>query len=514
VELTPNYRILLRSASWNYLGYFFEAAVSFFLVAYIVRRVGVVDYGVYVFALSLAGQLGLADLGLPSLLIRAYLDERSRGGVSGVSRLLSTSFVFSALLGVVAFALCVGIAALLPGPFRIPPELVPLGRRVVALAGAWIFLAMASKPLELGLESWRRYDTLNKIQISLATLRALATLLALSQGYGVLGLIWIQVGLPAVRITLLWALLPGQTGGVRANPFLWDWPLLRRVLRSVGWASLDQAVWQLGIGMDLLIVSVLVSMRGVAIYSVGSKLASGFTALVGRGLKVTFPALAEHHVGGDSEGLRRLFLATCRLASAVLFPVMLTLIVFAGAFVQAWAGPQYLGAATVMRCLLAGWLFEGVMFASYLLLYACNRISTVARVALGENALNFGLSCLLVVPFGVAGPAIATAVTHTLGALGWFAVKACRTAGLAPRRLASLLIKDNAVPGLLWLVGITLVWYVSRGMAAWARLLIGLPAGPLFYLGALLATKRAVPAMLGMRASEGARRPGRGECAR
>ncbi len=502
VGLRRDYAPLLRSATWNYLGYFFDAAVSLALVAYVVRWVGVAEYGVYLFALSLAGQFGLLNFGLPNLLSQAYIAERSRTGASGVSRLLSTAFTFSSLLGMAALGICLGCAALLPGPFRIPPGLVPLAKQALALGGAWIFLAIPTKSLDLAVESWHRFDTLNKVQILVGSLRAIVTVALLREGFGILALMWIQVALAALRLVLLVVLIPGQMKGVRVNPLLWDWPLLRPVLRSAGWASLDDVVWQLGMGMDTLIVSVLVSMHGVAIYGVGSKAAVQLISLLRRGLNVVFPALAERHTAADSESLRGLYVASTRAGLAVLLPITLALTVFANTVVQVWVGPQYQGAATVMRWLLVGALIEALAAPANYLLYACGRVSTAARIALAENALNFGLSCLLVLPFGAAGPAVGTAVAHTLGTLGGFVVAACRVAQLAPRRLASLLMRDNGVPTLISFLGLSLAWYGSRGSDPLLRLFFGALFGPLLYFAARLARMESVPRKSGTRAVE------------
>ncbi len=174
--------------------------------------------------------------------------------------------------------------------------------------------------------------------------------------------------------------------------------------------------------------------------------------------------------------------------------------VFANTVVQVWVGPQYQGAATVMRWLLVGALIEGLAAPANYLLYACGRVSTAARIAVAENALNFALSCLLVLPFGAAGPAIGTAVAHTLGTFGGFVVAACRVAQLAPRRFASLLVRDNGVPALISFLGLSLAWYWSRGSAPLLRFFLGALFGPVLYFGARLARMETVPWKSGIRA--------------
>ena len=58
---------------WNYVGVIFDGAVGIALVAYVVRHVGIADYGLFLLANSASGFLMLLDLGLASLLVQAYI---------------------------------------------------------------------------------------------------------------------------------------------------------------------------------------------------------------------------------------------------------------------------------------------------------------------------------------------------------------------------------------------------------------------------------------------------------
>jgi hypothetical protein len=88
---------LLRSVSWNYLGYIAEFVAGFLLLGYVLRRVPVEDYGIYLLALSVTGFLYLLDCGLSNILIQLYVGVFTSKGILEVNRLASSLFV--AMLG-------------------------------------------------------------------------------------------------------------------------------------------------------------------------------------------------------------------------------------------------------------------------------------------------------------------------------------------------------------------------------------------------------------------------------
>src|ERR1039457_937484 len=88
---------LVRSALWNYLGYFCELCAGALLIAYVVRRVSVENYGIYVVAQSIASILCLLDFGLSSVLVPLYSWTLTSKGMAEAGRLAST--LISSLLG-------------------------------------------------------------------------------------------------------------------------------------------------------------------------------------------------------------------------------------------------------------------------------------------------------------------------------------------------------------------------------------------------------------------------------
>src|SRR6266545_795872 len=121
----------VRSVSWNYLGYCCEFLAGVLLLAYVVRRVSVEDYGIYLLAQSIAGFLYLLDFGLSNVLVQLYVTTWTAKGMAEVSRLASTLFVALlgvGLLGAVALSL---VAAAMPEVIKLPAAQTSLALRLL-----------------------------------------------------------------------------------------------------------------------------------------------------------------------------------------------------------------------------------------------------------------------------------------------------------------------------------------------------------------------------------------------
>ncbi|MGA7245373.1 MAG: hypothetical protein WBX19_19470, partial [Terracidiphilus sp.] len=72
-EYKPARGATVRNITWNYFGHFCQIAVNFGLTSYIVRRLSVPEYGLFLFVMFLSSTLDLLDLGISSVLVQRYI---------------------------------------------------------------------------------------------------------------------------------------------------------------------------------------------------------------------------------------------------------------------------------------------------------------------------------------------------------------------------------------------------------------------------------------------------------
>ena len=110
-----------RSVILNWIGMAMRIGVALVLLPYVVRKLGVDNYGEYIFLVAMFGYSGVLEIGLRASILRYTGTLRVRGDFTLLNRILGTVFTYY-----IGAALLVGIAGLVL--YVAPPEFIlPVG---------------------------------------------------------------------------------------------------------------------------------------------------------------------------------------------------------------------------------------------------------------------------------------------------------------------------------------------------------------------------------------------------
>src|SRR5690606_25010582 len=89
--------VIARNTAYNALGRAWEAVASLVLVAYIVARVGIEQYGLWAIVAAVTGYAALFDLGIASAYARFVAEHHARHERERVSAVVSTGVLYQLL---------------------------------------------------------------------------------------------------------------------------------------------------------------------------------------------------------------------------------------------------------------------------------------------------------------------------------------------------------------------------------------------------------------------------------
>jgi O-antigen/teichoic acid export membrane protein len=424
----------VRSVSWNYLGYFFEFVSGLLLLAYVVRRISVHEYGIYLMAQAVAAFLYLLEFGMGNVLVPLYISTFARSGIAEVSRLAST--VFLALLGFgAAGAVVLSLAALfIPRLIGLPSANAALAVRVLIVMSVAVGLALPQMVLEQLCQAFHRYDRINQVHIAAVGLRVALTVAVLMAGRGILALATVQVVVSGLRLAGLWAVASTAISGLSLQ-FRFDRKLLLGAMHMSKWAFGDDISHRISLNAESVILAALGSFEQLALFGVGSRLPAHLYQFAARGLSVLLPTLSQHHAEGDKAQLRATFSATYRVCLTGLVPLAAFAAICAPDLMKIWAGQAYAGAAPVMAWLLMSSLSMVVMLPSDMVLYSHNQIRKAALFSILQTLGKIALALALARQYGALGVAVGIAVWHWSVNLFFMLPAACKVAELSPWEL-------------------------------------------------------------------------------
>jgi O-antigen/teichoic acid export membrane protein len=450
-------RRLGRRAFLVNLGWVAEAFGGLLFVGYAARVIAPADYGVLVFATSLAGLLMLLDLGTTGVLVPAFVRESVHRRSDALATLFRTSLAALAMAGVGVVVVALILAGVGPRVIRAEAFAGLNARVIIVLFGTMAAIALPARAYELLFEAHARFGMLALARTAAAVARLVASVVAVHAGFGVIGIAIVAVVVTAVRFAGLAAaarLLFPEISAVAPH----DWSALRALARSAGWAAIDNTSRQIMMMSDAVLLAFVAPVQAVALYGIGSRVPLLAWNAAGRALGVSMQAASEHTATGNDEGVRDVFRSTVALAVTVVWPILVVLIAFSEPFLRAWAGAAYVGATPTMRWLAIAGMAFAVHAAAHAVLYARNRIDVIARITVVEGVANVALSLILGSRYGAPGPAFATALTVTVATWIFFVPAACREIRLP----FSQLMRDLALKAVLPIVVVATVAVVVR----------------------------------------------------
>ena len=471
-----------RSIAWNYAGYAYQIVINAGLTWYIVRKVTVVEYGLFLFVISLSASLYLLDMGLSSVLVQAYVEAFAAAGKNRVNEILSTAFVALTVLGSIGLLIFCGIALFLPGPFKIPPPYLHEAAVIFIVAAFIILIGFPAIAVELVYQANNRFDRVNQVQIVSSTLLLWLSVLVLAAGHGIVALALVQLAAALIHLLLMAALLPVTFPGVHLTLVRFSRARLRPLIHFSKWAFLSNVGASLFDMLIWLILGSFAPMKEAAIFGLAGKPARQLRNLVDRGANVAFPLQSKLFAERDSAGLRENYLRTMKLVFGAVLPFILLGCIFARPLILVWAGSQYASATLVLRWFLIAALCQAISLPADNVLYACGELKRSALISVFSGASSVLAALLLVSRYGAAGLAAGLAITQLIFHCGWFTWAACRVADTTLAAFVRALSEGLAWPVAILVLEIVIARRLWSHMSPLGLVIFAVVAGVVYFL--------------------------------
>jgi O-antigen/teichoic acid export membrane protein len=428
-------RLHTSRAVWNVVsnwgGFTLSGLVNFALAPFVVHHLGNTYYGITVLLLNLTGYLGLLDVGVRGATTRYVAKFHSQFDHESSSRLVSSALGFFLFVGGLAILLCLGLG-LFAASLPIPRNDVGWARIFLVLIGPNIAVSLISGVFSGIPMALQRFSPVNVIGVLITTLRALAIVLALSAGGGLLAVAAIQFwSTLAATLAVVWVtrrLYPELQ--VRWNHF--DREHVRLVL-SFSLFSFTLLVFDTAIFyVNSVIVGIFLSVSLVTFFTIGSNLVNYARAIVGGISKTSTPQASALEAKGDARGLQDALVNAAGFATIVTLPIAATFLIRGKAFIGLWMGSEYAGlSGQVLWILTLGLIFSASNQVALATMLGVSKHKALVPVFLGQALCNLILSVLLVRTLGLVGVAWATTLPYLAMSLFFWPWYVRRTLGVS-----------------------------------------------------------------------------------
>ncbi len=465
-------------------------AVCLVLMPFTLRILGDDHYGMWVFINAIAGYSGLLNLGFGQTLSRYVSAYHAQGDSERLNRVVN-------LIGVIYLAtstLAVTIAAVVAwlAPTLWPQSLIPATemRLVILLLGintAIGILGSVFGGVLLGLQRW---DLERAMLVSSSLARFGLTLFFLTnRESGLLMMALITLGTTLVENGgLVWA-ASRQAPELRFGRRYLSRETFHECAHFGTFSMLDMVAAKVIENTDSIVIGCVLGPAAIVPYNVASRLCQLIVKplqLIGQ---ICLPQAGAYHATGQIHMLRELVTKGMGLALLLIAGYFIGASFFGPMLMQTWLGKTYHDAQLLMMVMLSAQLVGTPMKVVSGVLYGMGDARRPALTYILEAFGKLMLSLLLIVPFGLVGAAIATAVPMVLVELGLLLPYALHQLQLPVRRLWREAIAPQLLPLVaLWVYSAIVTAQVSPG-PGWPKL-IAISAGGAVVIGTVWLLQR------------------------
>jgi len=404
-----------RNTFFNYLNTGSVTVVVLVTTPLLTSHLGPVRFGIWALLGAMIPYLELLELGMATATVTYVATHLESGETERVHRIINTSFFVLIVPGLVACAVTAGFAVVLPHVVHVPPRLVGDARTLLLLLALDVAVSIPGDTFGGGLVALQRYDLLNMSLIGVTVAQAVAWVVVLALGGGLvpLGIVTVTIALAgqATRYLMLRHLLPGLTISVRNV----ERGMIRSFAGLSGWFALNELTSAIMANVDVLIVGVVVNIAAAGIYAVGQRLSSFAVRLVTPALDVFFPYSAQMSGRGDWAAIRAAARAGSRLVVGVAAPACLILSLFARPALLGWVGHGFVRAAPVVALLCASFVVGSLSETGVMVVEGVGEPKIPTIVVTAEMVLHVGLAVVLGRWLGLDGVALGALLATVAG---------------------------------------------------------------------------------------------------
>lgn len=416
-----------------------QVAIAIVTTPILVHGLGKAEYGIWALALSLVLYLELFEFGLGTATVKYVAEHEALGDRERTRRAIATSFWTLLVLGLGALALGILIALAFPVLFDVSAESERAAQLLILLVSLDLAVSIPSDTFGNTLLALQRFDLINATLIAVLVAQAVAWVIVLALGGGLVALGVVTVALSLVgqlsRFLIVKRLLPD----VSVSPRYLDRKLVRPLVGLSAWYALAETSTLAIARLDTVVVGLVIGVPEAAVYAVAQKLAFLVDQVIRPMLRMFFPHSTELAARHDRRALGEAISAATRVSLAIAGPLALALALLAEPVLRVWVGSGFAEGANVVVFLCAAAAIAALGGPGFLMLQGAGYARRPALLSTAEAALNLTLSVILGNRMGIEGVALATLIAASVVQVGLLLPYIGRVFGVLPLSLLGTL---------------------------------------------------------------------------
>lgn len=385
-----------------------SVVISFFLMPFLIHRLGDAMYGVWSLVSQFTGYYGLMDMGLSAAVTRYMSEASAKRDQKAQNIIFSTSLTLFGLIAVLILLVSVGVGLFCESFFA--SELDANLALLILILGVNTALNFVYRAFVGVLTANVAYSSLSLLGLLSRLLRTALIVVLLVLEHKVIAMS-VAVLIGGIPEFVLGALIAKRICPHLSLSLIWFRRSQARELFGYSrYALVAQISDKLRFNIDDFVIASGLGLQMVAHYAVAGQICRYFIEIIVSTLGIFRPIYSRLHADGNERATETIFLLCTRISVHLATFVGFITIVWGRPFITRWMGADYLDAYPSLVVMVAALITALWQQPTTALLYGTSKHQVYALYNTLEGLANLALSLVLVKPYGMLGVALGTAI--------------------------------------------------------------------------------------------------------
>lgn len=418
-------RTVIKNTLFNNIGYIWQLLISLLLIPFIIHRIGMEQYGIWVLLEVVIIYLSLLDFtGIGGAFVKYIAEYHATRDFNRCNQVINLGWAYYTVFWIIMASLVFLFKNPLLRIFRFPPELsstisvVFLGILLISfIRGSFAVF----RSVLLGLQ---RMDITNTIAILTSLVHAGSVILFLSLGFGLKGLVLSGLIVALFTVILQTVFAARTLPQMRFRLFSFSKDIFKKTFVygiNIRVATLSEMI---NTHVDKIFLGYFLNTLLVGSYELGAKIARIARSFPEQLLPAILPASSELHALDDKDNLQKLYFRGSKYLSLLTFPLALFIIANAPIIITFWMGdrgfPGFQQSVLALQVLSVGYVFMLLVSMGRLIARGMGIPQYEMRSSVLIVILNIALSLILIIKLGFIGALLGTASSGIIGSTYFF----------------------------------------------------------------------------------------------
>lgn len=403
----------------SYITIFFNIAAGLVYTPWMIRQIGVSDYGLY----SLIGAFlsyFLIDFGLGSAIARFIAKYRAEGDIKRVNDILGVTTYMYLLIDLIIIITLFVVYFFLSGIFQeLTHEETEKLKIIYIIAGFFSIASFPFTPVDGALIAYERFFVLKLSDMVQKILVIMLMVIALLAGYGLFTLVFVN-GLAGLGIKLYKFFYIRGKENLHIEWRFFDKRMAKELLSFSSWVFVIGIAQRLMLNIVPTLLGIYSGTQQIAIFAIAMTL-EAYTWTFANALNGLFlPKVTRMVASNDNRTeVTNLMIKVGRLQLFIIGLLITGIVVLGKPFIQLWMGKEFGPSYYVVLFLVVPGIITLTQEIAYTLLYVVNEIKYRAILFIFASMVSVIIGIILSPKLGALGSAIgvgtALVLCHIIG---------------------------------------------------------------------------------------------------